>query len=269
MKNNLSMLLAVLIVLSGSTIASCSEGKVSGSGNVVEEQRAVSDFNEVHVSGIGNLIVEMGDEELLRIKADDNLLPHIKTKVKDSKLTIKIERGFNLAPSGPIYYYVTAKQLDKIAFAGSGSVETGELNAEDFSLKLVGDAKGHIDGLVSESLEVEINGSGDVEVGKLHAESLEVSISGSGNTTIESGEVEEQEINIAGSGKYEARNMQSIQADINLAGSGAVTLRVSDHLEVEIAGSGSVKYVGNPKVDTSIKGSGTVKGIEERTDAGE
>jgi hypothetical protein len=269
MKKRLSLLLVALIVLSSSIITSCSEGKVSGSGNIVEEQRDVSDFKEIHVSGIGNLVVNMGDEESLRIKADENFLRRIKSEVKGDRLRIKIERGFTLDPAEPIYYYVTAKELDIIAFAGSGSVQTGKMNAEDFSLKLAGAANGKIDSLVSDSLEVEIGGSGDVEIKDLHTESLEVDIAGSGNTVISGGEAGEQDINIAGSGKYEALNLQSVRADLNLAGSGYIALKVSEQLEVNIIGSGSVKYFGNPKVETNIMGSGTVKGIEERVDAGE
>jgi len=267
MKNRLMLLVTILVILSGPTLVSCSKEQIKGPGNVVEEQREVGDFDEIDVAGVGNLIVEMGDEESLRVTTDDNLLPHIKTETKGHKLVISIERGVSLDPSESIAYHVTAKELNTIAFAGAGRLDVAALTSEDFSLKVAGSMKGRFDALNSESLIVQISGSGDVEFASVHAESIIVRITGSGTTAMEGGKADRQEISITGSGKYEAANMQSDRADIGVFGSGSIVVRANDNLEVAIAGSGSVDYFGSPEVTTSIAGTGTVRRIEEEGEA--
>lgn len=263
MKKNYSLsTLALFLTLAGALVASCSPGKVVGSGNVVEEQREVSDFDEVHLNGIGNLRIKMGDEEGLRISAEDNLLPHIKAEVSGNKLTIGFKWGINPKPTEPIDYYVTVKELEEVSVSGVGTIEADRLSAEGLSVTLNGAAKANIGHIAAESLEVNIRGSGEVAVESVRAESLNANIIGSGSISIEGGEVEEQDIEIAGSGEYNAEHMESAETDVRIAGSGAVVVRVSDNLKTEIAGSGSVKYVGKPEVDLNVAGSGTVKRIE-------
>lgn len=255
--------LALALTLTVGFFASCSPGcALRGSGNVIEEQREVSDFNEVRLNGIGNLIIEMGDEESLRIEAEDNLLPHIVAEVSGETLTIEFKTGIRPDPTKPINYYVVAKELEAVGLSGSGTIEAGSLSAEEFTLSLNGSAKASIGDLTVELLRVSINGSGEVAIESVRAESLGASIRGSGSISIAGGKAEEQEIGIAGSGAYDAQEMESARAKARIAGSGDVVVRVSDFLKTEIAGSGTVQYVGKPKVELDISGSGTVKRIE-------
>lgn len=43
--------------------AGCDQNAIRGSGKVVEEQRPVSGFQGVHLSGIGTVTITMGDQE--------------------------------------------------------------------------------------------------------------------------------------------------------------------------------------------------------------
>ncbi len=47
---------------------------INGSGKVVEEERQASHFTGVALGGTGDLTIEVGEEESLRIEAEDNLL---------------------------------------------------------------------------------------------------------------------------------------------------------------------------------------------------
>ena len=214
---------------------------VRGSGKVVEEERSVSDFTGVALSGIGNLYIEVGDEEALRIEAEDNLLPYLETEVRGTTLEITTRENVNLLPLRPINFYLTVKALDTITVSGSGHAEAPGLQAEQFFAT--------------------VSGSGSVKMAGLEAEALTATVSGSGGLDIAGGEVEMQDITLSGSGKYEAKGMESAEADVRLSGSGSATVRVRDRLDVTISGSGSVRYVGDPTVRETVSGSGGVSQI--------
>ena len=69
--------------------------RVEGSGTIVEEQRQGDEFNQVSLQGVGDLKVSLGDEQRLLVKAEDNLLPHIVTKVQGRRLLIQFAEGFD------------------------------------------------------------------------------------------------------------------------------------------------------------------------------
>jgi hypothetical protein len=236
----------VALVLAASSLA-CSFiagwPGVRGSGKVVEEERSVSDFIGVALIGIGNLYIEVGDEEALRIEAEDNLLPYFETEVRGTTLEISTRENVNLLPLRPIHFYLTVKALDTIAVSGDGHAEAPGLQAEQFFAT--------------------VSGSGSMKMAGLEAEALTATVSGSGGLDIAGGKVEQQDVTLSGSGKYEAKGLESAEADVHLSGSGSVIVRVRDRLDATISGSGSVRYVGTPIVRGTVSGSGVVSRITD------
>lgn len=238
--------LALLVVVLVGALA-CSVGglgTVRGTGSVTQEERPVSHFSGVTLATLGNLYIEVGNEEKLVIEAQENLLPYFETTVTGEMLKIKMRDGVNLNPTAPVNFYLTVKNLDTLVLTSSGNVEAPALRADTFS--------------------VELGGSGDIEIVSLTADALEVQISGSGTLRASGGRVEKQEATISGSGKYEARGLQSNEADVTISGSGSMTINVRQHLKVNISGSGSVRYVGSPALDKlTVSGTGTIEQIGE------
>lgn len=248
MKKRGLIVLAVTVLIASSLACVCplsipdlGQG-VRGSGDVVEETREVRAFTGVTLATIGNLYIEQGDEEGLRIEAEDNLLPYFEVEVDGGMLEIGAKPGVNLRPTVPVNFYLTVKGLDTIRLAGSGDVEVLDLEAGD--------------------LAVTVSGSGDVNMPDLDADELKAVIAGSGDLSV-SGQVDEQEITISGSGGIEARKLACAAATVRITGSGSVTVWVSDHLDVTISGSGSVRYIGSPTVETTVTGSGSIRQISD------
>lgn len=240
MKRRVLMVLVVLVVaLSAQGCAAIRT--VSGSGTVKEEERQVSDFTGVELATIGNLTIELGDKEALRIEAEDNLLRYFETQVRNGVLKIKDRHNVTLIPTKPVYFYLTVKELDTIVISGLGNVEVPDLKAARFS--------------------VNISGAGDVDIEELDADRLEVGISGLGSLYIDEGEVEEQGITISSAGNYRAKGLESAEAEVHISGVGSATVRVRDHLKVTISGAGSVRYVGSPTVEQDVSGVGHVERI--------
>jgi len=70
-------------------LASCEFRGVEGSGNVTTENRPVTgDFTSIDASHGLDIIVEQSDKLSITVEADDNVQPHIKTKIENGVLII-------------------------------------------------------------------------------------------------------------------------------------------------------------------------------------
>jgi hypothetical protein len=216
---------------------------VRGSGNVGAEERSISGVTEVDLASFGYLHIDLGEQESVRIEAEDNLLRYIETEVRGNTLVIRHRRGVVLRPAEPIDYYLTVRELTAVKVSGAGSVDVPDVKAGRFSVR--------------------ISGAGSVDIEGLEADELEVQISGAGNLELADGEVAAQQITISGAGDYRAEDLDSREARVSLSGLGSAFVRVRDHLDVTISGAGSVKYVGSPTVEKQVTGVGRVERISE------
>jgi hypothetical protein len=241
MKRRGLIVFLVLTMMGGALACSAVGGAVKGSGRVVTSDIDVRGFSGVTFSGFGNLNIEVGSTEELRIEADDNLVSYFEAEVDNKMLTIGVKQGANLQPSDEVNFYLTVKELDTIVVSGAGQVETVDLRAGQFS--------------------VDLSGAGDLAMAGLNADSLQVDISGAGNLEIESGYVDEQAVTISGAGDYEAGGLQSANATLDISGAGSATVWAVNELTVTGSGAGSVEYKGNPQLST--EGSVSVKPLSE------
>jgi hypothetical protein len=217
---------------------------IQGSGNVITEERTVSDFNKISFSGVGNLIIEQGDKESLKIEAEDNIVPKIQTSVQDQTLKIDYEWNwfsFSFNPNKPINIYVTVKDLQKIEGSGATTIKSQGIKTENLEIKGSGAAKADI----------------SVEVQQLNSE-----ISGAGDFVI-AGKADSQKIQISGAAKYEAKNLISKTVDIEVSGAGLAAVNAQEQLNVEISGAAKVSYLGNPRLTQKISGAGKIEKLSE------
>jgi hypothetical protein len=245
MHRPIAPLLALLAVASTLLLATCgfigeiieAGQPVRGSGVVLEEVRDIGGFTGLELTTAGTVYLEQGSREELRIEAEENLLPHLRTRVESRVLRIETVGGVTLQPTRPIRYHLTVRDLERISLPGSGAIQADELRAR--------------------RLAVTLSGSGGIELRELVADALTVAVSGSGGVMM-GGRVGTQDVALSGSGPFEARNLESNRAAVNVSGSGSATLRVRERLDATISGSGSVRYYGNPRVSQSVSGSGSV-----------
>ena len=235
-------------ILSGAALALFAAGCVSvsdwhtvrGSGNVVTEERPVSGFDRVTVSGAGQLTVTQGDTESLTIQTDDNLLPYIQSEVRGGQLSIG-PQNVSMSPSRTIRYQLQVKTLRELHLSGSMQAEAPALRTD--------------------RLQVAISGSGRVTISQLQTGTFSTHVSGSGDISA-AGQAESQTIHITGSGNHHARDLQCARAEVHISGSGNAAVWVSDSLTVHVSGSGHIQYRGRPAVESHVSGSGGVRPME-------
>ena len=273
--------LAALCVACNLSCTVCGEEKVPGRGRVVSEIYKVKDFTGVNLATFGNLHIETGDRESLRIVAQENLQRYFEVDVSGKMLKINTRRRVSLRPSKPVDFYLTVKNLDTIHVSGSGDVFAPNLEADEFSVKVSGSGdveigtveadeivvkvsgSGNVDlaGAEAEKQRVFVSGSGEVQIRDLDGRSLDVRITGSGNVAVSDGHVERQSVVVSGSGDYGARRMECSEAEVQISGCGSATVHVEDHLEAQVSGSGDVRFAGRPRVSRRVTGSGRVREI--------
>lgn len=228
-------LLAALFLLTG-----CAGLRtIRGTGDIAAETREVSDFSALNLAGIGTVIVTFGDEEALRIEAEDNLLPYLESGVEGGTLTLGIREEANIVPTQGIFYYLTVRDLEEVTISGLGNIDLPQLEGT--------------------RVAINVTGGGDINVEELQAEDLEIVISGLGDLTIGAGEVQTTDILISGGGNYNARELASDEVDVQITGLGSANVWARDQLDAAISGGGSVRYVGRPQVTKSISGLGEVE----------
>lgn len=229
------LVLIVTIIFTFSAV-SCKQF-IRGSGNVISEERDVSGFNKVSVSGSGNLYIEQGDVESLTIEAEDNIIPLIEAKVSGNTLKIGLKTGASISLSKGIKYYLKVKDLESIQGSGSGSI--------------------YCEALEADSLSIKTSGSRKVEISDLKTKDIKIDSSGSGNITL-SGSTESQDIETSGSTKYFGEELVSKICVIDSSGSGDLVVNVSDSLDINASGSVKITYIGNPSIDQKTSGSASI-----------
>jgi hypothetical protein len=217
----------------------CAFGNDDGSGKVISENRTVSTFNGISLECHANVYFTQGDEQSVRVEAEDNIMSHLKTEVKNKSLEIKMDKDFNNHET--INVYVTVKELCMLDLAGSG--------------KMIG--KSHIN---CDDMSFGVAGSGSITA-DIRSLAVKISVSGSGSLNV-AGATTSMDIKVAGSGGVNAKELQSVKSTVSVSGSGSTTINTKDELNVSITGSGGVKYLGEPaKLNTNITGSGRVTKI--------
>jgi hypothetical protein len=232
-------LLPALLTVGSFIFSACGVNFEVGSGKIISENRLVSNFERISFSGMGNLFLEQGDQESLKIEGDDNLLPYIKSEVRDGVLTIFYDctNSHIVYPSQPVRIYVTAKNIAGLELSGSGEVVS--------------------DKIVTNSLDMDISGSGKMDIKQLKTSTLSARVSGSSRVELV-GEATVQKIILSGSGVFDTSQLVGHNANVSVSGSGKALVSADESLDAHVSGSGKVGYLGNPKIVQSVTGSGSV-----------
>jgi hypothetical protein len=232
----LPVVLIALPVLAGCRI-SFDGPSVAGSGVSTSQTRSVSAFDRIDVGGQYDVVVTVGAKRSVVLEGDDNLLPLVRTEVRDG--TLHVESDEDLRPSREIRIEIAVETLNGIHSGGSSDVAVRDVRSPAFEASVAG------------SSELTANGEfGD----------LSTSISGSGEIRM-NGTARAIDGDVSGSGELDLLQVRAQTARIHVSGSGDVAVQVSERLDASVSGSGGVRYAGRPAVRADISGSGSVDRI--------
>ncbi|HOI40493.1 MAG TPA: head GIN domain-containing protein [Methanobacterium sp.] len=183
----LGVLLCIVVAASGCT-------QLPGTGNQTPD---ISGVTNVALNGPGTLIIQQGNNESIRIEADDNLMSKISTTVSGNSLSIN---NLNSVSNRAVKIYITLKDLNSLTTNGGGDSEVTDLNTDSLTVTLDNGKmtlSGNIDNLIAT-----INGGGTIAAKDLVSQKATATINGEGKATLNIVNTLNAVVNGGGSIKY-------------------------------------------------------------------
>jgi hypothetical protein len=198
--------------------AGTSASSTNGSGVPATQSRDVSAFDSVELAGGNNVVIHVGGKQSVVVKADDNLLSHVTTKVRASTLVIGNTPG-SLTTSSPMSVFVTLPTLSELTLAGGGNIVVHGIKSESLTVTLSG--SGNLTGSGNAgSLRVTLSGAGNAWFTQLVADNVNAVLSGSGNIFVTANKSLDATVPGSGTINY-AGDPQQVTKSVT--GSGAIT----------------------------------------------
>jgi len=208
-----------------------------GSGNVIKEIREVSLFHGIDAGGAFKITVKKGDVQSLEIESDDNLMPLIKSKVKDGILELYTKGS--ISNSSKFNVYIVTSHLDDIDISGACTMESKDRFDE-------------------QNMEIEASGASELEF-KIKTNRLELDASGASHVYL-NGFANSADMEVSGASSVKAYELEINKVEVDCSGAANTYINVKESLNGEASGASNISYKGNPKVvNIETSGAGSVK----------
>jgi Putative auto-transporter adhesin, head GIN domain len=166
----------------GDSSSSTSGSATQGSGVPATQTRDVSRFRRVDLAGSNNVVIRVGGEQTMVVRADDNLLDRVTTEVRSGELVIANTPG-SFTTRSPMSVEITIPELDALTLAGSGNIVVDGIDTPSLTVSLPG--SGTLTGSgTATRLDVTVGGSGVVQLTRLVANDARAVVSGSGSVFV-------------------------------------------------------------------------------------
>ncbi len=239
----ISLFVLSMLSMSCNFLTNIGVNAITPSDVTISENRDVSGFDAIDFTTFGKMNIMQGDVESLNISGPDNLVPEIRTTVRNGTLIIETDKNLTIRSLNKeleLVFTLVVKDLTSLAISGLGDVQ--------------------VETLSTPSMDINMSGAGRIVQDQITTDNLNVNLSGLGGIEI-SGQTARAAIDISGAGSVNAPDLQIQTAKVNVSGLGGATLWVTDQLTGEISGAGSVSYYGNPQTSTTSSGLGDFKSL--------
>jgi len=207
----------MMFLIASVAITSCSFWGVRGNGRVKTENRNVSEFTKIDASGAYSIKIKVGESASIRIKAEENLLPLIRTRIKGN--TLVIDNKKNLSPRKELLIEITTKDLNSIDCSGANDIEVVGIDTEKFEVDLSGAGSIELEGK-ADKFYGDLSGAGSINARSLIANKVYISVSGAASAVVHAKEFLDASVSGVGSIDYygDPQNTKT-----NVSGVGSIT----------------------------------------------
>lgn len=193
------------------------EEQIVGSGNVVQREIAVSDFQRLELDGPMNVELRQGAVPRLVVYAEDNLIDLVEADGDGEMLTLGTRGSFRSRVG--LRAVLTVPSLDAAAITGSGDIDLTDWNADTLVLRIMGSGDIRLAGSL-DTVDADINGSGDIDLRRAAIREARASVNGSGDIRL--GSLDRLVARIAGSGDIDAADAREVEQSV--LGSGDIRI---------------------------------------------
>ena len=154
---------------------------VQGSGNLISEKRDLRDFDGIDVGGVFQVEITAQKDFSVEIEADDNLLPLIKTEVRDGILNLETER--KISTQNTIKVRVSAPNIERMEVSGASKVSLANAKTENSQIDSGGASQVSVSGETG-FLIVDVSGAGKIEAENLKSARAVIDASGASSVSV-------------------------------------------------------------------------------------
>ena len=224
-KSKILLGLFMAILLTG-----CGQSPITGSGNVVTQEEAISGFDKVEVSHAFKVNISQGETFSVVVHIDDNLLQYLEVVKQGSTLKIGLKTDRISRDDSTREAEVTMPDLTGLDLRGASQVTlTGFKSTNALNLDL--SATSHL--------------RGDIEAGDTQldvSDASQVTLRGSaGDVTMD---------DVSGASTVDLADFPVTNANVTARDSSEVTVNASGTLDVDASGASHVYYAGSPTLGT-------------------
>lgn len=205
--------------------------KIKGNGNIQTQDRKVSGFTGLDVSGGFEVHVTLGNNEGVRIEADENLLENIKTDVKGGVLHIYNEES--ISSKKTMKAYVTLRELNSLDISGG--------------VKVIGNST-----FKSADFKMDLSGASNVKL-KLDTNKLTAEMSGASKVALD-GRADQLILDMSGASDVDAENLEAKKVRVDASGASKVKVFAKESLDIDASGASLVRYKGSPSISSETSG---------------
>lgn len=239
--NNISRAALIFSVAAGTLMSvSCKENIVQGKGPVTSEKRKIAAFDQVKIDMPVEATIVMGDAHSVEVKANENLLKHIRTEISGN--TLRIHHDGVLYTNGDVEVLIHMPSISMLDISGAADAEIkGDITGKEFTL--------------------DVSGAADVDIEQMNVDEFKTKLSGASKLNVHKGAVQHAAYKVTGAGEIYASSLETKSAEARVSGAGEMELNVTDNLDAHITGAGSIDYTGHPQVTSHIAGVGSLNDV--------
>jgi hypothetical protein len=231
---------ALIPLLATILLIGCAQVTITGSGNVVTQEEAISGFDKVDISQSFSVDITQGENFRVVIRVDDNLVEHLNVVKQGSTLKIGLDPNRS--------YTIT-----------NATMEAEVTMPELIGLELSGNSDARVSGFESnKALVVDLSGNSGL-LGDIQAGDSRFDVSGNSSVTV-TGSAGNVTVDASGSSEVDLTDFPASDGTVNASGASTVTVNLSGRLDADASGSSDIYYLGDPdlgNIDTS--GSSTIQ----------
>lgn len=227
------ILILGLFILTASMNSCMLSPSIKGNGNVVEQERQQSDFDEVKVSRGMNVYISIGDDYKVVVKADENLLDYIETELDGDALVIRSTANIRNAKSKAVY--VTLPDLEMLkSTSGSNVYSENTLEVAD--------------------IEIAASAGSNIKL-TLEADDINASSSAGSNIFLE-GKANSLNAKANSGSNIKAGDLKCKKVELKVNSGANIWAFTSQSLAAKASSGGNIFYAGSPSETNISKSSG-------------
>ena len=224
------------------------KNSVTLSGEVAEEEVSPADGNKITsvvLNGASFNAVNGGTAFIKIIPSAENRVEiKYQSDIKDHGFAVTAKNGeLKISTDREIHFRTECFEVTVYANCDSVSINGG--------IELI------MDGVSTESLEIDVQGAVKAQIADAHADSMSIKVDGAGEFDI-NGDVDTFSAEFNGAGELRAKELICKDASISISGAGDVEISCTGTLSTDISGVGNVGYYGSPTLSLNNSGAAAV-----------